>query len=145
MEKEFVKVRSTNDIIISSILLIAGSVLVILPTSDSINIAGFFMLLTGLLLFFVLKTSYKDMETGEKLNKKERYFSHEKYETLKRALTHPETFDPSGEDKGNSIKLDIYYNKSKVYVQLFEYVPYKYEPCSDIHLYHMDIAEKLIK
>ena len=77
MEREFIRVRSVKDIVISSLLLIAGTVLVFLPTSDSINIAGFFMLLTGLLLFFVLKSAYKDNVSGEIFTKKERFFSQE--------------------------------------------------------------------
>ena len=93
MEREFIRVRSIKDIIISSLLLIAGTVLVILPTSDAINIAGFFMLLTGLLLFFVLKSAYKDNVSGEQFNKKERFFSQDMHERLCKAITCPHDMD----------------------------------------------------
>ena len=65
MEKTFNRVRSTKDIIIFVSLVIAGSVLILLPTGAAVNITGFFMIFTGIILAFVLKTGYKDMETGE--------------------------------------------------------------------------------
>lgn len=132
MEREFIRVRSLKDIVISSLLLIIGSVLVILPTSDSINIAGFFMLLTGLLLFFVLKSAYKDTASGEIFAKKERFFSQDMHDKLKKALACPKDMDFSTEDKGSTLRLDIYFNKARVFVQLHEYVPHTYEPCSPL-------------
>ena len=69
MEKEFSRVRSAKDITITATLIITGCVLVALPTSASINITGFFLIFTGLILAFVLRTGYKDNETGEKYSK----------------------------------------------------------------------------
>ena len=59
----------------------------------------------------------------------------------------PETIDLSEEDKGNAIRLDVYYSKSscKAYLQVFEYVPYKYEPCSKVYEHPLSSVEKLIK
>jgi hypothetical protein len=59
----------------------------------------------------------------------------------------PESIDLTEEDKGNAIRLDVYYSKSsgKAYLQLFEYVPYKYEPCSKVHGHPLSKVEKLIK
>ena len=59
----------------------------------------------------------------------------------------PESIDLSEEDKGNAVKLDVYYSKAigKAYLQLFEYVPYKYEPCSQMYEHHISRIEKLIK
>lgn len=144
MEKNFIRVRSIKDIIISSLLIIAGCILVSITSSDSVNIAGFFLILAGLALAFILKTAYKDSDSGEKFMKKERYFSQEMHEKLKSALTCPTSLDPDLENRGSSLRLDIYYSKSKVYVQLFEYVPYKYEPCSAIHEHSFEKANKLI-
>lgn len=143
MEREFIRVRSVKDIVISSLLLIAGTILVVLPTSTAVNIAGFFLLLTGLMLLFVLKTAHKDTSNGEIFSKKERFFSHEMHEKLKAALTCPEKLDLSTEDHGNSMRLDIYYNKKKVYLQLLEYVPHSYEPCSAMHEHTFDKAHSL--
>ena len=53
----------------------------------------------------------------------------------------------SEEDKGNAIRLDVYYSKAsgKAYLQLFEYVPYKYEPCTKVYEYEIAKVGKLIK
>ena len=144
MEKNFIRVRSIKDIIISSSLIIAGCILTTIPSSTALNITGFFTVVAGLILAFILKTAYKDDDSGEKFTKKERYFSQEMHEELKSALTCPTSLDPDLENRGSSLRLDIYYSKSKVYVQLFEYVPYKYEPCSAIHEHSFEKANKLI-
>lgn len=148
MNKEFIRVRSISDIVISASLIIAGTVLVALPTNEAINIAGFFMILTGLLLAFVLKTAYMDTATKEKFHKKELFFQHAMYPALTSAVaSNPESVDMTEVDKGNSLRLDVYVCRSsgKTYLQLFEYVPYKYEPCSQIHEYTIDRVVKLIK
>ena len=55
--------------------------------------------------------------------------------------------DLSEAEKGNAVKLDIYYSKAagKAYLQLFEYIPYKYEPCSKMYEHQLSRIEKLIK
>ena len=148
MNKEFIRVRSIKDIVISSLLVIAGSVLLALPTNEAINIAGFFMIMTGILLAFVMKTAYMDTVTKEKFQKKEFFFQHAMYEPLTSALAKkPESVDLAEADKGSSLRLDVYVCKSsgKAYLQLFEYVPYKYEPCSQVHEHPIERVEKLIK
>ena len=75
MEKEFIRVRSVKDIVITFSLIIAGSISVALPTSQSINVLGFFLIFAGLLLLFILKTGYKDLSTGIAYSKSERYFA----------------------------------------------------------------------
>ena len=144
MEKNFVRVRSIKDIAISLSLIIIGCLLVSIPSADSLNILGFFIVITGLLLAFILKTAHKDSDTGEKFTKKERYFGNEMHDKLRSALACPTSLDPNLENHGSSLRLDIYYSKSKVYVQLFEYIPYKYEPCSDMHEHSLEKANKLI-
>ena len=59
----------------------------------------------------------------------------------------PESIDLGEANKGNAVKLDIYYSKAsgKAYVQLFEYIPYKYEPCTKMYEYKIGNIEKLIK
>ncbi len=133
MEKEFSRVRSAKDITITATLVIAGCVLIALPTSASINITGFFLIFTGLILAFVLRTGYKDNETGDKYCKVEKFFAQSLKSEISQALeTSVKKLNLSEEDKGNGIRLDIYYSKKtgKSYSQLFEYIPYKYEPCT---------------
>ncbi len=131
MEKNFIRIRSIKDIVISSVLTVTGCVLIALPTATSINVLGFFLIFTGILLFFLLKTAYKDKESGVKYCKIERFFAQgQRSEILDKLASNPSAIDITEEDKGNSIRLDIFYNNEKAYIQLFEYVPYKYEPCS---------------
>lgn len=147
MEKTFNKVRSTKDIVISAGLAAAGCVLVALPTSTSINILGFFMLFAGILLFLMLRSGYKEVETGEKFYKTERYFSQTlRAELAEKIASKPQTVNLSEEDKGNALRLDIYYSRKtgKAYIQIFEYIPYKYEPCSKQYEYALSEVTNLI-
>ena len=142
MEKEFSRVRSAKDITITASLIITGCILVALPTSESINITGFFMIFTGLILAFVLRTGYKDNATGDKYSKVEKFFAQSLKSEITNALeTSLKKLNLSEEDKGNGIRLDIYYSRKtgKSYTQLFEYIPYKYEPCT--RQYEHDTAD----
>ena len=148
MEKEFIRVRSIKDIVIFTTLIVLGSVLVALPTGASINITGFFLIFAGLILLLVLKTGYKDIQTGQMYCKKEHYFQQAVNAAVSAAIaSKPESVDLSEADKGNAVRLDVYYGKKsgKAYLQLFEYIPYKYEPCSKMYEYEISRVEKLIK
>ena len=148
MEKRFIRVRSVKDIVIFTSLIISGSILVALPTGAGINIAGFFLIIAGLVLALVLRTGYKDTETGEKYILKEYYFQQAMNSSISDVIeSKPECIDLNEADKGNSIRLDIYFSKrsGKAYMQLFEYIPYTYEPCSKIYEHEIAKVEKLIK
>ena len=147
MENKFIRVRSVKDIVILASLIIAGSVLVAMPTSIPVNITGFFMIFTGIILLLVMKTGYKDVETGEKYQKKELYFQQAVRAQLMSAISEkPNYIDLYEEDKGNALKLDFYYSKSagKAYLQLFEYIPYRYEPCTKVFEYGLEDVNKLL-
>ena len=148
MEKTFTRVHSIKDIVIFISLLILGGILVAVPTSDAVNITGFFLIFAGAILALVLKTGYKDVETNAKYQKKERYFQQAEHATISSAIaSKPDLVDLSKENNGNAIKLDIYYSKAtgKAYIQLFEYVPYTYQPCSKMYEYEISKVGKLIK
>ena len=150
MEKKFIRVRSTKDVVLSSLITLAGVVLFILDFSIGIRILGFFMILIGLLLFFTLKSSYKDEDTGIKYHKKERYFEGCRRDELSSAISRKNSkckVDLSEENKGNTLRLDIYYNKQagKAYMQIFEYVPYRYEPYSNLYEHEVVNITELIE
>lgn len=148
MEKTFVRVHSIKDIVVFISLLALGGILVAIPASDAVNITGFFLLFAGAILALVLKTGYKDVETAAKYYKKERYFQQTMHTAIANAIaSKPDSIDLSEENKGNAIKLDIYYSKAtgKAYIQLFEYVPYTYQPCSKMYEYDLSKINKLIK
>ena len=148
MEKTFIRVRSIKDITIFVSLALVGTILTALPIGDAANIAGFFIIVAAGILAFVLKSAYKDIDTNEKYLKKERYFQQTMHAAISSAIaSNPDSVDISEEDKGNALRLDIYYSKSsgKVYLQLFEYVPYTYQPCTRVHECEISKASKLIK
>lgn len=148
MEKTFIRVRSAKDIVTSSSLIIIGAALLALPTGAGINIAGLCLIFAGIILAFTLKSDYMDAETGERYIKKEHYFQQAMNPVIASALvSSPESIDLREEDKGSSIKLDIYYSKpsGKAYLQLFEYIPHNYEPCSKQYEHEVSRIEKLIK
>lgn len=134
MNNEFVRVRSNKDIAVTSALIITGSLLTALFESEAICILGFFTVAAGIFLLFILKTGYKDISTGTRYKKTEHYFPQGVKEEIMRQLkTDPSTLSYSEEDKGTGLRLDIYKdNKGISYFQLFEYIPYKYVPCSQI-------------
>ena len=102
--------------------------------SNGIEILGFFCLLTGLLFLFLLKTGYKDTDTGIRYTKSEHFFAQSlKDEIINQLRKNPSKISYTFEDKGNGLRLDIYKdNKGTSYYQLFEYIPHTYEPCSEV-------------
>lgn len=147
MEKTFNRVRSSKDIIISVGLISAGGILVALPTATSINILGFFMIFAGILLFLMLRTGYKEQESAVQYSKKEFFFSQSEKAKLSESIaSKPSSISLAEEDKGNAVRLDVFYSQKsgKAYVQLFEYVPYKYEPCSKQYEFQISDVNNLI-
>ena len=113
MEKTFVRVHSIKDIVVFISILALGGILVAIPAGDAVNITGFFLLFAGIILALVLKTGYKDVETAAKYHKKERYFQQTMHTTIANAIaSKPDSIDLSEENKGNAIKLDIYFSKA---------------------------------
>jgi hypothetical protein len=58
----------------------------------------------------------------------------------------PESLDLKEKDKGNTMRVDIYYSKDagKAYMQLLEYVPHQYNPCTKMMEYDLDRVNSLI-
>ena len=147
MERMFIRVRSGRDILIVASLIILGGVFIALPTSSAVNVTGFLMICSGIILLIFLKTGYKDLQTGKMYFKKERYFQYSQSEEIATAIaSKPESVDLSTENMGNSARLDIYFNRTsnKAYIQLYKYVPYAYEPYSDMYEYELEKVNKLI-
>ena len=140
--------RSSKDIAIFFLLIIIGCLLASVSEVVGVNIVGFALIISGLVYAFVLRDVYKDVETGEKYLRKELLFKQEmKYAILSVIDSAPETIKLSEEGKGQVIRLEIYYGKTsgKAYIQLFEYVPHQYEPCSEIYEYETTKVKKLLK
>ena len=148
MEKKFIRVRQLKDIVIFFLLIIIGCLMTSVTEIIGVNVVGFVIIISGFVYAFVLRDVYKDVETGEKYLRKELLFKQEmKYAILSVIGSAPETIKISEEGKGQVVRLEIYYGKTsgKAYLQLFEYVPHQYEPCSDIYEYETNRIKKLIK
>lgn len=148
MNKEFSRVSSAKDIIISTVLIIAGLACVILKTPVSINILGCSVIVLGLVLLFMLKSSRKDKETGIAYTEKLKYYPAKRQEEILNALkSDPASIDwtESGNEEG--VRVDIYYNKAqnKAFVQCYRFIPYEYQVCSDWFELQLDKCGNLIK
>ena len=96
----------------------------------------------------MLRTGYKDEETGHKYCKIEKYFGHDLKNDIAYSLEKSlKRIDTIIEDQGNGIRLDIYYSKDsgKAYSQLFEYIPYDYEPCTRQYEHELSDISNLFK
>lgn len=106
------------------------------------------MIFAGILLLVILRTGYQDVETGESYSKKEKFFPQSCRDKILNAVSKNICdIDMTDEDKGNGLRVDIYYNKksNKAFVRVFEYVPYKYEPASPIFEYTVEQISKLLQ
>ena len=147
MEKYFSRVYSAKDLTIILSLSIGGIILVSIPSPVSVNILGFFMLLSGIILGIFMKSGYKDTETGIRYFKAEHFFPAKKREILADGISgNLKKLDLTDENAGNSLRMDVYYSpkSGKAYIQIFEYIPYKYEPYTMMHEHSLESATKLI-
>lgn len=148
MNKEFIRVRSVRDYTVVSLLIAAGAILSAIHDNAPLSITGCFLVFGGVIMALFLKTGYKDTETGLKYKKREKYFRQTMHDSILAVIeTKPESIVISHEENENSLKLDIYYSKSagKAYLQLFEYVPYRYEPCTAVFEHEISKVKNLIK
>lgn len=62
-------------------------------------------------------------------------------------LSAPGKIDLSQQGKGQVLRLDLYYSTAldKCYIQLFEYVPYQYTPCSQLVVLELVKISNLLK
>lgn len=61
-------------------------------------------------------------------------------------LSDPNQIDMTKEGMGWTVKLNIYYSRKadKGYIQLYEYIPYNYEPRTQMLEYRISQIEKLL-
>ena len=135
MNKQFIKVRSIKDIIISSSVILAGFILTLLSLGTGATLAGCTIIVVGVILALILKSAYREVNNPGIYYKKEYFFEPKHKVELIRAIEHnPTKIDLSDEGKGLSIRLDLYYSRvsQRAFLQLFEYVPYEYIAVSEV-------------
>lgn len=147
MERKFIKTRSLKDIFIFISIILVGCYLVMPSNGTNANIGGYILIITGIILAFTLKSSYKHFHSGEKFQVKRLFFPLNMKGAILSAIDSlPENIDLTQEGKSQSLILYIYYNKQikKAYLQLFEYSANQYEPCSEIYEYGIEKIEQII-
>ena len=127
MKKNITKVRTTKDIIITLVLLLAGAACFAV-SSTGMMILGGTIILTGLILFFVMKNGYRIEGEGGIFSKKEHFFPDSRYDVIYSEINAGRMItDFKDEDKAIVVRLDVYTSQSgKKYAELFKYVPYDY-------------------
>ena len=147
MKPHFYRVRSVKDIVISVTLIIAGIALMSYPSEIGITILGMFLFLIGSLFLYLFKSVYKKEGTKEIYHKRELQFRREILQTIQDAvLSDPNQIDMTKEGMGWTVKLNIYFSREadKGYIQLYEYIPYNYEPCTQMLEYRINQIDKLL-
>lgn len=109
---------------------------------------GYTLIVIGLILANILKSDYCDKQSLKRYHRRQLYFGIEqKSQILNSIASCPNTIYASNESEGQTLRLDIYFSHlaNRASVQLFEYVPHEYTPCSDIYDYKLSEIEQLIK
>jgi len=135
MEKHFCRTRSAQDILVSVIFIILGILLIVFPFSSMSGAVGCMMILIGISMTFVLRSAYKDKLNGECFKKTAVYFPMDMKDEVLKAMENGslDTIPRPKEDMmAQSLMLSTFYDKDadKAFLQLFEYVPYSYHPCT---------------
>jgi hypothetical protein len=147
MEQRFIKIRSTKDIIIFTAFIIAGILLVVLPENIGANMGGYTLIVIGIILSQILKSDYCDKQTLKRYYKHQLYFDATQKSLLQRAIAStPNTIDTTSEGAGQTLRLDISFSRqaNRASLQLFEYVPHEYCPCTEVYNYDLTDIKRLI-
>ena len=143
MEFKFKKVHTAKDLIISTLVIIAGVGLYFV-NQELGGVIG----VCGLLLLVFYKAGYKREDEGILLTKKALDVSHSCRDSLKNFLEGKEV-EPQIDTTaiGGIIRLEVYYNADAAiaYAQLFDFSNYTYEAATGIVELRGPKAEKLIR
>ena len=128
MEKKIAKVRTTADMIISLVVLLAGAACFAVR-STGMMILGGVVILTGLVLLFMLKNGYKIEGQKELFKKKEHFFPETRFDAIYSEIEAGRMItDFKDEDKAIVVRVDVYTSQSgKRFAELYKYVPYDYK------------------
>ncbi len=147
MEKNFIKIRTKKDTFIFTSFIVVGIAAIVMPTGPAVNIAAALLVLLGLVMAPLMKSGYREELSGKEYLKKEYLFPQTmKQDLLSAVMFRPQALDFSEKDKGTNLRVDVYYSKSvgKVYMQLLEYIPHQYTPCTKMMEYNINSEGKLI-
>ena len=135
MNKEFTRVRSARDLVLSLVLTLAGLACILVPSSIAVSILGCFITIVGIVLLCVLKSVHRF------------YPKARKKEILEALAGDPSAHDWTESGSEESLRLDVYScrENNTVYVHCFEFIPYEYLSCSDWFKFDLDKCGNLCK
>lgn len=142
METKFKKVHTAKDLVISSIVFIAGTGLFFVNKGLGILIA-----VCGLGMFFLCKGGYRKDGQGIVLKKVSKDLCKGCRQSVLDYLSGKDVTPEIKEgNDGGSIRLDVFFNKSEgvVFAQMFNFSNYAYEPATEVIELHSPKADKLI-
>jgi hypothetical protein len=142
---QIVKKFNKKMILISAVIATAGIVAMFL----SWTLAGSFLLIISLIIYFVKSTQEVYSPSGSYVKTTSCYFDKDRLTALKGIIEKPVTEEtplfklmPQG-----SGRIDLVYSADKEFagVQLYQFIPHTYEPASDMVSYTGNDARKLLK
>ena len=148
MNKQFIKVRSLKDIIISTSVILVGAILALLPLGTGVTLAGCTIIVVGIILALILKSGYREVNNPGLYHKTEYLFeAKHRAELMKAVENNPSKIDVREEGRGLTIRLDVYHStvSQSAFIQLFEYVPYEYVAISKVVEYDRNEIKHIIK
>ncbi len=146
MKQEFIKIRTYKDIIISSVILAAGFFQSFFTEIVPLQITGYLFIIIGVILFFTLKSRYRNVETGELFDKKVKFFDISQKSVILAALENdPKQIDMNLEGKGSGVILDIFFNQNDAYVQAYTFCSGQYEPNGEMRHFTAAQVAKMVQ
>lgn len=142
MKIDFKSVRTSKDIIISTIVLITGAGLYFFNAALGFTIAA-----CGVLLFLFYKNGYKRNAENILFTKKAIDVAAGCRQSIKDFLEGKSNdVEIKEAGQGKAIRLEVYFSKTAglAYAQLYDFSNYAYEKAMDIVELHSARAEKLI-
>ena len=142
MDINFKKVHTGKDLVISSIVLLAGIGLFFVNKGLGICIA-----ICGLLMFLIYKGGYKKDGQGVLLTRKSEELCKCCKPSILEYLNGKDVTPQVKEgNDGGCVRLDVYYNAAAgiAYAQLYDFCNYSFEPETEVIELHSPKADKLI-
>lgn len=145
MKSKIVKKNDFTSIIIALSIVLAGIVITFFSFPYAKGL-GSILILGGIIALSMSKKTLVHGSTGNKIISYTYFFPPIEKEKIKQ-ICETSNFDTlkSVSQAENGLQMEIYLSKNGSYaaVQLYEYIPYKYEICSPLYEYEGDDAQKL--
>ena len=146
MDQTIRKSRTSYDMLFSMVIVFIGIAACAISHSGAITLMGILFIITGIICWMILKSGYVDTTTSRSIKKEEAYFPVEyKQNLIDAVLNNPERLNELPNSPMNTMKVHLFHNDTDLYLQLFEYIPCEYKPCTKLIKHKMCDLSKLIR